>query len=278
MSDELSYVTTSISLSDGVLAGWPCARLASNPPSVMDRLSAPTADDILPQLLQITPRGPAWGTDEAGSGLGAEPVMLSVWRAIAGHAAWNYKVEFDLALQCFPSGITFALADWEAEYGLPDPCFSGQTGFEQRIAAVRSKFGALGGQSPAYFICLAKSIGYDITIEEPTQFLCDVSECVDPSIGFDWFFVDDGCCDDTPLESFTLPEHVDDGDQVSDESVWKYWVVKVGSLGETWFRPDDGECDFDPLEGFYQRNDLECLLGRFAPPHTKLVFDYSPLS
>ena len=271
-------VTTSVSLSDAFVAGWPCALLPTTAPSVADRLSAPTADEVLPQLLQLTPRGPAWGTDEAGSGQGAEPVMLGVWRAIAGHAAANYKIEYDLATQCFPSGITFSLADWEAEYALPDPCFSGQTGFGQRVASVRAKFGAIGGQSPAYFICLAKSIGYDIAIEEPTQFLCDVSECVDPSIGEDWFFVDDGTCETTPIESFTLPEHVDDGDQVSDESVWKYWVVKVGSLGETFFYADDGVCDFDPLEGFYQRNDLECLLGRYAPPHTKLIFDYSPLA
>ena len=259
-------------------SGWPCADLPTNPPSVADRLSAPSAADVLPQLLQITPRGPAWGTDEAGDGKGAQPTMLGFWTALAGHAAANYAIDFELATQCFPSAITYSLEDWESEYGLPDDCFSGQTGTAQRIAAVRAKFAAVGGQSPAYFICLAKSIGYDITIEEPTQFFIDDSECVDPSIGETWFDCDDGACDDDVLEGYVLPSMVDDGDQVSDETVWKYWVVHVQTLGESWFYADDGQCDFDPLEGFNQANDLECELGRLSPPHTKLVFNYSALA
>ena len=99
-------------MSGDIAPGWPCALLPAVPPSVADRLSAPTADDILPQLLQLTPRGPAWGTDEAGDGRGAGAVMLGVWRAIAGHAAQNYATEFELATQCFPSAITYSLADW----------------------------------------------------------------------------------------------------------------------------------------------------------------------
>ena len=183
-------------------SGWPCALLPANPPSVADRLAAPTADDILPQLLQMTPRGPAWGTDEAGPGTGANPVMLGFWRALAARAAWNYQVEYELATQCFPSAITYSLEDWETELGLPDTCFSGTGGTDQRIAAVRARFAAVGGQSPAYFICLAASLGYDITIDEPTQFLCDESECVGIDIAELWFQCDDGGCDDAPLESF----------------------------------------------------------------------------
>lgn len=265
-------------MSDDIPAGWPCATLPQTPPPVTDVLSAPTADTILPQLLQLTPRGAAWGTDEAGSGRGANPVMLGMWRAIAGHAAANYATEFDVATQCFPSAITFSLEDWEDEYGLPDDCFSGQSGTKQRIAAVRARFGALGGQSPAYFVCLAQSMGYDITIEEPTQFLCDVSECVGDDITELWFSCDDGRCDDTPLESFESTAVSDEGDEVSGETVWKYWIVHVGALGESWFYPDDGQCDWDPLEGFNVAADLECELRRYAPPHTVLIFDYSALS
>ena len=258
-------------------SGWPCALLPANPPSVADRLAAPGADDILPQLLQLTPRGAVWGTDEAGPADGANAVMLQVWRAIAGHAAANYAIDFDLAMQGFPSGITWSLPDWEAEYGLPDPCLSGTAGTQQRINAVRARYAAQGGQSPAYFICLAASIGYDITIEEPTQFLVDDGECVGEAIVELWFTCDDGACDDTPLEAFALVQDVDDGNEVSDETVWKYWVVHVGSLGETYFLIDEGALDFDPLEGFSVAADLECELRRYCPPHTRLVFDYSAL-
>ena len=250
-------------------AGWPCATLSDTPPSVADRLSAPTADDVLPQLLQLTPRGPAWGTDEAGPGTGANPVMLQVWRALADHAAANYRGEFDLASQCFPSAITWSLPDWEEEYELPDACFSGATGTAARVSAVRARFGALGGQSPAYFVCLAKSIGYEITIEEPTQFLCDVSECEGGGPVETWFLIDesvvsadlaetwltidtdeigeDGAClegfmlaplgEGDPLEAFVLAPTADDsGDQVA------------GGLVELAFRIDDGELDGTPLE------------------------------
>ncbi len=301
-------------MTDGpyVAPGWPCALLPAVPPAVNDRLSAPTADDILPQLLQLTPRGPAWGTDEAGDGQGSRPVMISFWRALAGHAAQNYSIDFELATQTFPSAITYSLPDWENEYGLPDTCLS-VSGTSQRIAAVRSKFGAIGGQSPAYYVCLAASLGYDITIEEPSQFFCDDSECVgtgtyegwfycddDECVGEqieeDWFYCDDGACDDTPLQAFAVlpdpapadltgfleyfilntdPDADNTDDEVSDQTCWKFWVVHVASLGDTWFYADDGVCSSDPLEGFLPATDLECIFRRLAPPHTQLVFDYS---
>ena len=263
-----------------IAPGWPCALLPAVPPSVSDKLAAPSTDDILPQLLQLTPRGPAWGTDEAGDGQGAAPIMLALWRAVAGHAAQNYAIDFELATQCFPSAITYSLADWEAEYGLPDTCLSGQGTNAQRIAAVRSRFGALGGQSPAYFVCLAASLGYDVTIEEPGQFLCDDGECVGTGVYEGWFTCDDGVCDDTEIESFVLdadPDADNHDDEVSDETVWKFWIVHVGATSETWFYPDDGECDYDPIEGFLPATDLECELRRLCPPHTQLVFDYSAL-
>ena len=121
-------------------------------------------------------------------------------------------------------------------------------------------------------------IGYDITIEEPTQFLCDDSECVGDDVTELWFTCDDGACDDTPLESYESTADSDEGDEVSDETVWKYWIVHVGSLGESWFMVDDGQCDWDPLEGFTNAADLECEFRRYAPPHTELVFDYSALT
>ncbi len=202
--------------------------------------------------------------------------MLAFWRALAGHAAQNYAIDFNLATQCFPSAITYSLPDWEAEYGLPDLCVS-VAGTAQRVAAVRTKFGAIGGQSPAYFVCLAASLGYDVTIEEPGQFLCDDSECIGSGTYEGWFYADDGVCDDTDLESFALdtdPDADDHDDEVSDESCWKFWIVHVASLGDTWFYADAGDCDSDPLEGYLPATDLECEFRRLCPPHTQLVFDY----
>lgn len=282
--------------------GWPCAILATEPPSVADKQSNPTADDLLPAILALTPRGPAWGTDEAGDGQGASPVQRLFWRAIAAFVADVNARDFEVATQAFPSAATIALNDWEEELGLPDACLASQNSLAGRLAAVRARFGGLGGQSRDYLICLAAACGYAITIEEPTQFLVDVSECCDGGVLESYFTIDEGECDGTPLESFelhapalalgdevaggiiesyfTIDEGECDGtplESFEDDpagTVWKYWIVHVRSLGETWFRCDEGEIDFDPLEGFLTAADLECVLRRACPPHTQVVFAY----
>lgn len=250
--------------------GWPCHGLSDTPPSVADRQSHPTADDLLPQVLALTPRGPAWGTDEAGDGRGASPWMLRFWRAIAAWAADDNRRDFAVATQVFPSAVTFSLPDWETELGLPEPCTAGDATVAARLQAVRARHGALGGASPAYFICLARSLGYDITIEEPEQFIIDESE-VGPDAA-------DGIAADPSLH------------EVSDENVWQYWIVRLAEAEETWFEIDDGELTVDsivggvlqplapgtPLEGFIPVTDLECLLRRLSPDHTVLVFSYAP--
>lgn len=272
-----------------VQAGWPCSLLGSSPPSVVDRQSYPTADDVLPAVLALTPRGAAWGTDEAGDGSGASPVMLGLWRALAAYVADVSARDFDTAVQAFPSAATISLADWEGELGLPDGCSAAETSIAARLRAVRARFGALGGSSPGYMICLAASLGYDITVEEPTQALCDVSECIDGDIVEGWFVCDETGCDE-PVETFALhapPGYygdevaggiVEDGfccdDGICDDTpiesfdadpagiVWKFWIVHIRRLGdtwfeaadggivETWFRCDEGEVGEDVLEGF----------------------------
>ena len=283
--------------------GWPCSLLAAVPPSVADKQSAPTADDLLPAVLTLTPRGSAWGTDEAGDGRGASPVMLRVWRAIAKWAADLNARDFEVATQAFPSGATIALGDWETELGLPDACTPGQRSTAERLAAVRTKYGAIGGSSPDYLICVAAALGYDITIEEPTQFLCDVSECADGGVSEGYFTCDDGRIDD-PIENYTLMSAsysvgdevaggieesyfcCDDGELGGDPiesidadptgTVWKYWIVHVAERDPTWFMIDEGDLGFTPLEGFRTAADLECVLRRDCPPHTEIVFSYTP--
>lgn len=263
-------------ISDAV-PGWPCYAFPTTPPSVLDVEAQPTADGLLPQILPLTPRGPAWGTDEMGDGRGASPVQRSVWRAIAAWAAGHLGLDWTAATQTCPSAITYTLPDWEREYGLPGPCSSGEGGIPVRLGAVRAKFGSVGGQSPGYFVCLAYSIGYTITIEEPTQFLCDVSECVGSDIQETYFYCDDDAvgADGSPLEGYILPTDDAAGDSVSDETVWKHWIVHVISPGETWFTCDDGECAYDPLEGFVPAIDLECTMRGLCPPHTVLTFNYA---
>ena len=234
----------------GIPDGWPCAILAATPPSIIDREAAPAAADLLPQVLALTPRGPAWGTDEAGDGRGASPVQRSFWLGVATWVGDHLERDFAAASQTFPSALTYTLPDWEIELGLPDTC-GGPTDAAGRIRAVRARFGALGGSSAAYFICLAASAGYAITIEEPTQFLVDVSAVVGPDLAEGWFLTegaalledgfrcDEGACDDTPVESFTLPASIASGDGGACDGV---------NLVEVFFTCDDGACGDTPLE------------------------------
>ncbi|WP_058617627.1 putative phage tail protein [Methylobacterium indicum] len=288
---------------EGCDPGRPCEVLPTVPPSVVDRQAAPTADDLYPQIAGVlTPRGPAWGTDEAGDGRGAGPVMRGVWRALAAWTARQNADEWTLATQALPSAITYSLADWEAEYGLPDPCGPGGLTTEGRVAAVAARFRARGGASPAYFVCLAATLGYTVTIEEPTQFLCDVSSVGTNSLVEGFFRCDEGVCDDTPIQSYAMVPEASSTDQAGgdpfveaffrcDEGIcdatpiesyavnptavaWQFWVVHAPLQGESYFRCDEGVCDATPIESFTPASDLECLMRRYSPAHTTVVFNY----
>lgn len=226
-------------------SGWPCAALPTTPPSVADLEAQPTADGLLTQILALTPRGPAWGTDEVGDGRGASPVQRSVWRALAAWAADHLGLDWQAATQTFPTAITYTLPDWERELGLPDPCFSGTGGVPARLAAVRARFAAIGGQSPAYFICLAASIGYAITITEfrPFQF---------------------------GRSSFGGPRG-----QFMKANARHTWRVKVTGRQVKRFQFGKSSFGRDSFLAIQRAQDLECILQRLKPAQTTLIFDYS---
>jgi len=242
--DNTDYRFALLGWGSNVPSGWPCALLAQSPPSVEDALSAPTADALTSQVIAAAPRGAAWGTDEYGDGQGASTVQRKFWSALAGYAADIYGSASRLAVQSFPSAISTTLTDWENEYALPDPCLSPASGTLGRINSIRSKYSSVGGSSLSYYYCLAISLGYDITITEPSQFICDLCVC-------------------------------DGDDEVSDLNIHDTWVVSFVGDTLTFFRPDEGVCDETPLEGFLIPTDLECIFRRSAPAHTTLIFAYA---
>lgn len=79
------------------------------------------------------------------------------------------------------------LADWERVLALPDPCLIGvPQSVRQRIQAVVSKLQARGGQSRTFFIALAKSLGYDVTITTFRPARAGISQAGDHLYGGDW--------------------------------------------------------------------------------------------
>jgi len=130
------------------------------------------------------------------------------------------------------------LADWERVLGLPDTCAGGYAQTQaERIAAALAKMRQRGGLSRAYFIGIAKALGYAITIEEYAVFTCE-SACDQPICDEPWRFV---------------------------------WTVHAP---ETTIRENTCEsgCE-DPLAS-WGNTLLECVIRRLKPAHTFVQFAY----
>lgn len=132
------------------------------------------------------------------------------------------------------------LTDWERVLALPDPCLIGipQTG-SQRVQAVVSKVQARGGQSKSFFIALAKSLGYDITITTFRPARAGMARAGDRVYGGDW--------------SFT-------------------WRVNAPSVTVSFARAGTARAG-DPLAAWGNKS-LECRLSQMKPAESILLFGY----
>lgn len=86
------------------------------------------------------------------------------------------------------------LSDWERVLALP---VSAGMAIQARRQQIMAKLNETGGLSRSYFIRLAKSLGYDITIDEPQPFRCGQNRCGDrlwiPDIIWVWIVnIEDG--------------------------------------------------------------------------------------
>jgi uncharacterized protein YmfQ (DUF2313 family) len=71
-----------------------------------------------------------------------------------------------LLAEMIPATAGESLPDWERVLDLPDPCTGPLATIQARRQAVVIKDGAGGGLSRQYYIDLAASLGYAITIDE----------------------------------------------------------------------------------------------------------------
>jgi uncharacterized protein YmfQ (DUF2313 family) len=218
--------------------GWPCLAAQGTPPVLDDLLSAPTGDTLLAQILALTPRGRAWGTDEADDGNGASPNLRGWWRALAAWAAWQFARDYDIAVQVFPSMATWSLDDWEAEYALPDGCITDPQTDADRMRAVQIKYALVGASSPDYLICLAASAGFAITITEFNP--ATIDDCIgDYLYGGLW------------------------GD-----------TFQVNAPTTTVVYADVGTAEIDDPLADWGNAELECLINQAKQPQTQAIFAY----
>jgi len=193
---------------------------------------AATSGDYAQALRLLLPSGAAWQVE--GTPLGDLLGGLS-------QQLYGVDARADVLLaEADPGQASELLADWERVLGLPDPCITTTQTTIRRRAAARTRYTLLGGQSAQFFIDLAASLGYTVTIAD----FSSEAEAIAAGISY-----------------------TGDG--------WAYtWVVHVAAgTVVTPFRVGTGAVG-DPLAS-WGIEELECLIKRYAPAHTIVFFAYA---
>ncbi len=191
-----------------------------------------TAKDYLSQLFALLPRGAAWTgklTSTRGQllwGLSEEPARIDARG-------------FDLLDEAHPARTVEILPEWESVFGLPDSCTGELETLQERRAALIAQVTLIGGQSVGFFISMAQSRGYEITITEHAPFRAGVNTAGDSVQGDAWQFA---------------------------------WAVNAPETTVTSFRAGQSGAG-EPLRTW--GNDLlECTFEQLCPAHTTLIITY----
>ena len=132
---------------------------------------ARSADDVQAELLALFPTGWAINTQPDG-------MVAKFMRPIANELA-DFEVQAEAQLlEVDQRQANFLLADYERVLG-PDPYGRDSTTvtIEQWRQIAYQRWTSRGGQSTAYFIALAASLGVTITITEKRTSACGRSRC-----------------------------------------------------------------------------------------------------
>lgn len=211
-------------------------------------MTAPSTAQLAPhsaaaykaQLAALLPRGRAWPREDGSA-------LMQLMHAEAEELARIDGRISDLLEEVDPRTTLELLDDWERVAGLPDTCIAAPDSIAERRAAIQSRITGMGGQTREYFINLAATLGFAITIDE-----------------FRPFRVGDGrvgemLCDEAWAHVWRVnvqPPAVDDGRGLTI----RYFRVGQSRVGER-------------LVGFGSL-DLECIIRRAAPAHTTVNFAY----
>lgn len=195
----------------------------------------------------------------------------TLYRTLRGLAGvverWAQRVARFLITEAFPPHSYDLLPDWERVLGLPEPCLTAAQTLDERRQAVREKLQRRpGGQSRAYYTEIARRLGYHV--DEPSPHALP----------------------------FELPAEVGRIDQITirefrpfmfgvssvGNSTWRFapprmrfvWIVSVPGVRLSWFRFGSSRFGQDPHLTINRAEDLECILHKLKPGHTRLFFNY----
>ena len=220
-----------------------------------------SGDDYATALGNLLPYGQAWPREPESVLVRTLNGLANYWGFVDARAADLLEQESD------PRKTIELLPDWERNWGLPDPCFKSALTIDQRHQMLLFKMTLMGGQSRQFFIDIADWLGYKITITEYSPFMAGISQAGDTIGEIGWA--------DYPGHH---PEVVDYRWRIGPPEMRFYWTVHVTNAPLTWFRCGAGEAGVDHHLEIGYAQDLECLLRRWKPAHTDIVFDYSNLA
>jgi uncharacterized protein YmfQ (DUF2313 family) len=209
-----------------------------------------SGDDYAQAFLSLLPQGQAWPRHAESTLVRACTGLNEFWGFVDGRAADLLERESD------PRFTIELLPDWERAWGLPDPCLPSATTIGERQRMLVMVMTWLGGQSRTYFEKVMEWLGFTVTIKEFAPFMAGVSQVGDtrpsPHENFRWY--------------------------IGPPEMRFYWSAEVGSVGLVWFRAGSGQAGVDHHLEFRVPQELLCLLNRWKPAHTGLVFDFSSLA
>ncbi|MBJ7537156.1 YmfQ family protein [Marinomonas transparens] len=110
-------------------------------------------------LLALLPQGSAWPRNP-------DSELGKLMAGLAEELARIDQRALEVLNESHPSQAYETFAEWEEEYGLPDPCSGANPSFQERLAALLQTYRMQGSQNREFFIEMASIMGYEITITE----------------------------------------------------------------------------------------------------------------
>ena len=131
--------------------------------------------DYTEAFLSLLPQGQAWPKHAPGSVLSQDqsPACATIGASSTAAPPICSRRESD------PRLTIELLPDWERNWGLPDPCYTAPLTIAERQFALVQRMTMQGAQSREFFIEVAASIGYTITISEYRVFVVGIDRCGD---------------------------------------------------------------------------------------------------
>lgn len=191
-----------------------------------------SSQNYLTALQSFLPRGKVW----------PRTIESTQATALSGLTPAFMRTNSDannLLVDAFPATTLNLLPQWEATFGLPDPCAGIAPTVTARRAQVVARLSSKGGQSVNYMIAYAASLGYTITITQFTPARAGMLRAGYPVCGIAWAFA---------------------------------WQVNAPPDTVNPFLAGTS-CAGEPLSTF-GNTVLECELSKIAPAHTTVIFNF----